>query len=245
MLSIAVILCKKRRVYYTDTVKKMAFWALLCMAGIALNLGLSAFVQFAVRLPLFLDTLGTVLLTLYGGFWAGALTGVLTNIILVPLYQVPPVIGMYAICSVAAALVTSLFVHIFPGEFAPCRRCAAPQQKNLPGTYAASPTLAERLIALFAFSLALCFAMSILGGIISALLQTPLAPGIGTDLTLSRLIYMRHGLPTVVVEIMARLPVNIIDRLITAFGAYWLALLLRTILPGKLYPPPPHNSQGQ
>jgi hypothetical protein len=223
-------------------VKKTAFWALLCAAAIAFNLGLSALAQFVLHLPLFLDTVATVSLTLYGGFWAGAAAGALTNIMLVPAYNVPLVTCVYAVCNVAAALVTALFVRLFPGEFAPCRRnCAAPRREE-------PPVAVERVIALLALSLALCFAISILGGIISAVLQTqqvtpPRSPdqqqSIGLDLSLSRLIYLRQGLPAAAVEILARLPVNIIDRLITAFGAYWLARLLRNFSPGKLSPPPP------
>ena len=53
----------------------------LCVAGIALNLLLSMLAK-ALHIPLYLDTVGTVLTAVAGGYLPGMLTGFLTNILL-------------------------------------------------------------------------------------------------------------------------------------------------------------------
>ena len=53
----------------------------LCIAGIALNLLLSLLAK-ALHLPLYLDTVGTVLIAAAGGYLPGMLTGFLTNVLL-------------------------------------------------------------------------------------------------------------------------------------------------------------------
>jgi hypothetical protein len=67
---------------------------------------------------------------------------------------------------------------------------------------------------------------------------------IGFDLLYARLIYERWDLPVILVEILARFPINMIDRLISVFGAYSFGLLLYK-LPANFFiansPPPPNS----
>lgn len=53
----------------------------LCVIGIALNLGLSLLAK-ALHIPLYLDTAGTVLTAVVGGYLPGILTGFMTNVLL-------------------------------------------------------------------------------------------------------------------------------------------------------------------
>jgi hypothetical protein len=44
-----------------------------------------------------------------------------------------------------------------------------------------------------------------------------------------RLGLLRHNMPVLAADILARIPINIADRLITVFAAYSLSLFLRKI----------------
>lgn len=71
--------------------------------AIALNIAIGQLV-YSIKLPLYLDSVGTILVGVLAGGWAGALTGFLANVIwgflgnpiLVPFAAVAAVIGMMA-----------------------------------------------------------------------------------------------------------------------------------------------------
>jgi len=88
-----------------DSIKKdfvIATWALMPLA-IAINLVASQIVSL-LKLPIFLDSIGTVLVAVVCGPWAGLLTGVITNIVggilldpsFIPFAPVAAVIGLVA-----------------------------------------------------------------------------------------------------------------------------------------------------
>ena len=56
----------------------------LIPVAIAINIAVGS-IAVALRLPIYLDSIGTVLVGVLAGPWAGALTGLLSNLILVPL----------------------------------------------------------------------------------------------------------------------------------------------------------------
>jgi hypothetical protein len=69
--------------------------------------------------------------------------------------------------------------------------------------------------------------MSVLGGLISGLIQIfnpafPKGPLVSAAMSDDRL-------PLILTEIISRFPINIIDRLITAFAGYGFAVLLQMI----------------
>jgi hypothetical protein len=75
--------------------------------------------------------------------------------------------------------------------------------------------------------------MSILGGLISVFIQlvllTPLdkAP----PETIFKLGFLRQGFSLAAAEILARVPINVLDRIIAIFGGYGAALLLQKLVP--------------
>jgi hypothetical protein len=80
----------------------------------------------------------------------------------------------------------------------------------------------------------MCLQMSVMGGLISALI--PLLVSV-PKYTVSPENYFKLGLmlnnvPFPVAEIVARLPINIFDRLLSVFGGYSLALLIRKLKHG-------------
>jgi len=199
--------------------RKILVSALLCAAGAALNILFARLFQFDEVLPLYMDTLFTVAVTLSRGLFWGALTGALSNLIYHSLFFQGWPVYLYTLCNIAVALITALFVRLFPGELAlgvPPRHGAAPR------------TVMDRVMVLLMLSFSMCIGMSVMGGLIAALsgIIVPASPnGDGPELFF-KLALRRRALNLVLVEVLSRIPVNVIDRLISVFGGCGIALLL-------------------
>lgn len=76
-------------------------WVLIPI-GVGINIVVGSIVQ-TLRLPLFLDTIGTMLVALLAGPWVAAIAGVLTNVVLG--FTVGPQLIPFALVNVAIALV--------------------------------------------------------------------------------------------------------------------------------------------
>ena len=83
------------------------------------------------------------------------------------------------------------------------------------------------MVVLILLSFALCIAMSILGGLITVFISyigpytrepTHLHAPLGA-------ILFSEDTPILIVEILSRIPMNIVDRLITAIAGYGIALI--------------------
>ncbi|WP_461247713.1 hypothetical protein [Treponema sp. R6D11] len=180
-------------------------------------------------LPLYLDTILTVSLTLASGLFWGLLTGALTNIIESTFYFSGWEGYLFAICNMATALVTWLFIRFFPRELSLSNR--PPETSQNPS----SRRLAEAInlmIVLILLSFCLCLVISVLGGVIASFIQS-IDPNLSVkqwstaDLTATM---FGQNIPAVLAEILSRIPVNIIDRLITAFAGYGIALGIKRII---------------
>jgi energy-coupling factor transport system substrate-specific component len=75
-------------------------WVLIPI-GVGINIVVGSIVQ-TLRLPLFLDTMGTMLVALLAGPWVAAIAGVLTNVVLG--FTVGPQLIPFALVNVAIAL---------------------------------------------------------------------------------------------------------------------------------------------
>lgn len=214
---------------------------LLCIAGTAGNYGLIR-LSGGLGLGLFLDTVFTVMVTFSGGVWAGIVTALLSQATYSFADSYSWVYYLFSICSIASALLTRLFMRLFPKECAPVRlfngrsppeRTAAEQ----PG----KDSFFARMIMLFLLSLSMCVLISVLGGLIAAFLGLVLRSPVSDapPETYFKLGLLRQGLSLTAAEILARLPVNLVDRFISVFGAYGVSLLLKRALqrkkPTKIY----------
>jgi hypothetical protein len=86
----------------------------------------------------------------------------------------------------------------------------------------------DRVIMLWLLSFTLCIVMSVQGGLTAALIEflgTPASGAEGPE-RLFKLTLLRRNLPLVGIEILSRIPLNVIDRLVSVFGAYGVAMLL-------------------
>jgi hypothetical protein len=218
----------------------------LCPAGAILNVLMGDYLfRGALGVPLFMDTLFTVAMTFYGGLLCGALTGLLTNPIvnLIVFYGWPEL--LYSFCNAAVALVTVLFIRFFPTEL----RFGTGGTIVKTGEFGTGPvnsrfrTVMNTFVVLLLLSFVMCIAISVLGGIITALIKTfsPRFQGSPSPERLFKLALLRKNLPLAIVEVASRIPLNIIDRLLSVFGGYGVAALLWQIKPAKNNSPRPEG----
>src|SRR5690242_16658526 len=97
-------------------------WVMIPVA-IAINIAIGTFI-YNVKVPLYLDSIGTILVGVLAGPWAGALTGLLSNLIwglsginpqYTPFASAAAVIGLLAGFFCEAGWVRSLWKSILAG----------------------------------------------------------------------------------------------------------------------------------
>ncbi|MDR1802644.1 MAG: hypothetical protein LBQ94_03475 [Treponema sp.] len=212
---------------------KKILMPVLCLAGVALNIAINRFFVYYLGLPLFMDTIFTVTVTLIGGPFWGALCGALSTIIGKTIWFSNWISYLFFLCSIATALITWLFIRLFPSELNLSSEQAKYEKMLLTaGIAGRSGKLAQsmnRVIVLLLLSFALCLAISILGGLISGLILLVNPSQIGERVLAGLLSDTMSGgaVPVFLAEILSRIPVNIIDRLIAAFGGYGVAVIFR------------------
>jgi hypothetical protein len=208
----------------------------LCLVGVLLNIVFNMLIS-QIGLPLFLDTAGTIAITMLGGLFWGILCGALTNIVIHTISFWGWEGYLFAICNIATALVTWLFIRLFPRELS-----LDPKARKLSTAYV---TTAERksrrlgkmidtVVVLILLSFCLCLAISILGGAISAFIQTH-DPSYAGDPNISLVIsgsMFSQNLSIAMKEMLSRIPMNIVDRLVSAFAGYGIALTLHRLCKG-------------
>jgi len=207
----------------SNKTRKIAFLIILCITGAFLNVALHLLTTGENLLPLYLDTVFTITVTLLIGPVWGCITGALTNII----SHTNNFWGwegyLFALCNIATAVITWLFIRLFPQELR-----LTPEQYNLKPAHLAKSRqldkIMNRIIILTLLSFALCLTISILGGIISVFIEilrgneTALNPASPPNAHYSEF-------PLVLREIISRIPINIIDRILSAFGGFGIALI--------------------
>ena len=229
--------------------RKVIFLTVLSLAGAALNIVLNTIFWKKLGVPVYLDTIFTITVTLAGGPFWGVLTGALTNIVGHSIDFWGWEGYLFTICNIATALITTLFMQRFPHELSPASRSdsgspgsagaastgqdSAGAAGQYSGSSASAPgrrnaALMDRLIVLILFSFVLCLAMSILGGLIATFIQymnpsrlhgEGITPAIG-------ILMFPDGFSIALTEILSRIPQNIIDRLISVFAGFGLACLI-------------------
>ena len=218
---------------------------ILCLAGVFLNIAISRLCFFA-GLPLFLDTILTITVTLICGLPLGILCGALTNIIYHSIFGYGWEAYLFTLCNIATAIVTWCFYRFFKQELTGQEPPTSPNGRsfqvvptgskersfrriNLPSNQLGS--VMDKVIILILFSFALCLAMSILGGLIATLIiviNSSYSDAKGISGVLSATMFGQN-VPLPLKEIISRIPINIIDRLISVFAGYGIALLVRRL----------------
>jgi len=189
--------------------------AVLCVLAVLMNLLLSSFVMNFLRFPLFLDTVFTAAIAFAFGLIPGIITAFFTWFLPCAFYSG---FNFYVLCSFAEVFlictIKSSAVNI--PDFSQ-REWTAASKEKIAASYTA---LISKLFLLYV----LCaITISVLGGVVDYV----------THLFLERHYFsvddiFKHGLfmnnlPVLAVNILSRIPVNIVDRFIVIFGGYFVS----------------------
>jgi len=216
--------------------RKAIITFVLCLIGAFLNIVICRLPGF-FGIPLYLDTILTIAITFVCGFFWGALCGIIGNTI----YQTIWFWGweghLFTLCSIATAGVVFLFMNLFPRELN-----LTLTEKKIPQVLSSHKSsrlsfVIDHIIILILLSFALCLVISILGGVIAGFIlifSSYNAEGAVISSVFSATMFSQN-FPVILKEILSRIPMNIIDRLISAFAGYGIALGLRKIY--RVYKP--------
>jgi hypothetical protein len=217
----------------TGNIKSAAALLFFCFGGAVLNVYTGEVFRDALGVPLFMDTLFTVAMSFYGGPLYGVLTGLLTNPITNIIHFYGWADNLYALCGAAAALITVLFIRLFPRELRFGAEKAVTTGESDMRAESPFRAVMNILVALLLLSFVMCVAMSILGGLITVLINAFSPPFTGSSSPsperLFKLALLRKDISPVFIEILSRTPLNIIDRLLSVFGGYGAAVLLHRV----------------
>ena len=185
---------------------------IICFAFAVFDYHISLFAKLHFR-PLFLDTIFEMTAAFSFGPFYGILCVLfkrLWNIILVMNLSRWPGY-LYSFCTIFAVLIVCPFKKKYLDE---------EQDKLL------------LIIKLFLLSIIICLEMSITGGIIgrivAAIQHTPYSMTVQTDSFMQFFANFIHS--TLILEIISRIPVNAIDRIITVFLPYGMALIITRMM---------------
>jgi len=198
----------------------------LCVISAFGNAGLSYLLNTRLNV-LFADTIFTIAMCFTAGWLPGILTGILFNhfaasLLLYFLIGQPFFIftwSFFYLCSLAEiALVCFFHAKIKSREETFLQR-VSPQ----PSLYSFIG-IATDLLVLVALD---CIVISILGGTIDFIMSKNSAPVASSFVDTFKLGLLRNNVPPLLASILARIPINIIDRLLAVFGGYGISLVFR------------------
>ncbi|MDR0443979.1 MAG: hypothetical protein LBH44_11295 [Treponema sp.] len=193
--------------------RKTVQLAILCVLAAGMNVALSVLARDVLRLPLFLDTVFTAAIAFAAGLVPGMIVAVLT--------MLPPMIyyhtiNYFVLCSIAEV---ALICALKPVPVVIVRYAS---KEKISASYAA---IAAKLVVLY---IACALGISVLGGVIDTLtrfLQESHSPWISVIDVFKPALIM-NNLPDLAVNILARIPTNMVDRFIVIFGGYAISRLI-------------------
>jgi hypothetical protein len=186
---------------------------LLCILSAGANDACHLFFRF-LGLPMFMDTLFTLGVTFFAGPLWGCITAILTPLVSVLAYDVQR--GLYALCSISGVFL----VWFFRSRYHLLEDGSGDDDDD--GTF----NLVSILLIL---SLYMCILISVSGGLIAWIIGVfwPVTNNDNSPESYYKLGMLLNHYPVPLAEIISRFPVNIPDRLLSVFGAYGFALLLK------------------
>ncbi|MCL2209903.1 MAG: hypothetical protein FWC19_09710 [Treponema sp.] len=204
--------------------RKTVLMFLLCIFGTALNVIFNkVFAGSGIGLPLYMDTVLTITVTFIGGLFWGCLTGVLTNIVGHTMSFWGWEGYLFSLCNILTAVITWKFSRIFISELT----FMSDKNKTENTSFFKSRRLdniMSRIFILMLLSFILCFAISIMGGLIASFIEIIKTPQSANLASQHSDFYGR--LPLVLKEIVSRIPINIIDRIISVFAGFGIAYVI-------------------
>jgi len=204
---------------------------LLCVFGTALNVIFNkVFAGGGMGLPLYMDTVLTITVTFIGGLFWGCLTGVLTNIIGHTLCFWGWEGYLFSLCNILTAFITWKFTRIFLSELTFISDKNETENPRSASFFKSRrlDNIMSKIFVLMLLSFILCFAISIMGGLIAAFIEIIKTPQSVNPASQHSDFY--SGLPLVLREIVSRVPINIIDRIISVFAGFGIAYLIGKVV---------------
>ena len=182
--------------HHSTTSRSYLIAALTVLIAVAGNLLFSLAFPLTFHMPLFMDSIMTVAVTLFSGLIPGVVTGILYNVLWPFITGGDPRQVLFACCSV----MTAVFVHLW-------------------GTKRNGVWIFTDLLML---SLIIGFANSVLGGIISTFAFRGV-DSFPSDYIMAGM--LMQDIPLVGAAILARIPLNLIDKGIAVFLGYGIFVL--------------------
>jgi hypothetical protein len=189
-----------------DIIKIIIF----CVLAALLNILLNNFVMNFLRLPLFLDTVFTAAVAFSAGIIPGMAVAVLNWLGACIYYKE---IQYYVFCSIAEVLIICAF------------KPPAPDVPNFASKERVAASYAALISKLFLLYILCAVTVSVLGGIIdylSQLLNKTHSLHSSVEDTFKPGLIMSN-MPLLAVNIISRLPINIVDRFIVIFAGFFIS----------------------
>ena len=190
--------------------------AVLCIVAAVLNCVIFPLLVLILKLPLFVDTVFTAAVTFYAGLIPGLATALLTWIIGFAIKD--DIVTPFILCSIAEVIIIFL---LKPADVN--TRILNEGRKR-----AVFVSVLARLMILY---ITVFIAISILGGLIDYLFYTVLPnikPAFSAEDAFKEWL-LQGSFHALAINILSRLPVNLIDRFIVIFGGYFLSRCLASL----------------
>ena len=191
--------------------KRYGKLSVLCIIAALINIFLPVFFRNFLGLPLYIDTVFTAAITFTFGLIPGLTVALLSWFI--PCIYWGVGFNLYVLCSITEVILINALkpVPLVISQFAPKEKAIS--------SYS---SLAAKLMLLYI----LCaITISVLGGVINymsdLIFNLPLHH-FGVEDTF-KLGLLMSNLPALAVNILSRIPINIVDRFIVIFGGYFIS----------------------
>jgi len=211
--------------------RKTVLMFLLCVFGTALNVIFNrVFAGSGIGLPLYMDTVLTITVTFIGGLFWGCLTGVLTNIAGHTMSFWGWEGYLFSLCNILTALITWKFTRLFLSELTFISNKNETENLRSASFFKSRrlDNIMSKIFVLMLLSFILCFAISIMGGLIASFIEIIKMPHSENPASQHSDFYGR--LPLVLREIVSRIPINIIDRIISVFAGFGIAYVIGKVV---------------
>ena len=188
---------------------------LLCILAAGTNFFINTLSVYFIKLPLFLDTVFSAAVCFAAGIFPGIITAFVTyTAVSIRNGSFDP----FIVCAIAEVLLVWWLKpssHVRPGSTGQWSGPPAAAITSLVSVFA-------RLMLLY---IVCCIAISVLGGVIDFFYYTVL---VNPKLYFSaedafKIGLLRSGIPVLTMNILSRIPVNIVDRFIVIFGGYFVS----------------------
>jgi len=190
--------------------KKIIKLAIFCIAAVLMNILLTNFVMNFLKFPLFLDTVFTAAIAFSFGLIPGIIVAVLTWLLPCIYYTS---INFFVLCSIAEVVIICALKPAAPD---------IPVFTSKEKIIAIYTGIAAKLMLLYIIC---AVSISILGGLINFLPHLFRETDVyyyGVEDTFKPALIM-NNLPTLAVNILSRIPINLVDRFIVIFGGYFIS----------------------